>query len=610
MSYQVLARQWRPRAFAELVGQQHVVRALSHALDSGRIHHAFLFSGTRGVGKTTIARILAKSLNCDTGTSSTPCGVCPTCVDIDEGRYPDLLEIDAASRTKVDDTRELLDNVVYAPSRGRFKVYLIDEVHMLSTSSFNALLKTLEEPPPHVKFLLATTDPQRLPVTVLSRCLQFNLRRLEEDEIAGQLERIVTAEKIDFDADALAQLARAGNGSMRDALSLLDQAISHGGGAIAGDDVRQMLGTLSRADVASLLESIADDDAAGLLAGIERAAVNAPDFLLVLDELATLVHRLQVGKYLPDQLAAWAKSELLLTRLDKKLDAPTLQLFYQLAIMGRRDLPLAPSPRAGFEMCLLRMLAFRPERALDAPESAAPRQTAAEGASKSAGARVDSGTAAALSVREPAAAMVATRVGHLANPAVASGSLPTQEGSPRPSRAPASVAAATQAAPVPAPPTLSTLDTAPAPTPAPTPRQVMQGLLDHAQWLDIPEVLGLRGAVKELAANSVLLSHAGDVIRLGLKPQQSHLRSELLARQLQQALIPRCGSEILVRLEVTEDVAERSTAATRANEATRQRQQDAEAAVAEDPLVRQLMQSFDARILPGSVKVQDTELRK
>ncbi|HEU0154227.1 MAG TPA: DNA polymerase III subunit gamma/tau, partial [Arenimonas sp.] len=358
MSYLVLARKWRPRRFSELVGQEHVVRALSNALESGKVHHAFLFTGTRGVGKTTIARIFAKSLNCERGTSAEPCGECAACRDIDAGRYVDLLEIDAASNTGVDDVRELIDNAQYMPSRGKTKVYLIDEVHMLSKSAFNALLKTLEEPPEHVKFLLATTDPQKLPVTVLSRCLQFNLRRLDEAQIGGQITRILAAEGIGAEDGAIALLARAADGSLRDGLSLLDQAIAYTGGQLGEEAVNAMLGTVDRAQVGALLEALAGFDGAALMARIEELAAYSPDFGHVLEDLATALHQVQLQQLVPGAAAPAGRVDVV--GLAARLSPELVQLWYQMAVTGRRDLGLAPSPRTGFEMSLLRMLAFRP----------------------------------------------------------------------------------------------------------------------------------------------------------------------------------------------------------------------------------------------------------
>ncbi len=369
MSYVVLARKWRPKRFAEMVGQEHVLRALSNALDSGKVHHAFLFTGTRGVGKTTVARILAKSLNCESnGVSSNPCGVCAACKEIDEGRFVDLIEVDAASRTKVDDTREMLDNVQYSPTRGRYKVYLIDEVHMLSNHSFNALLKTLEEPPPHVKFLLATTDPQKLPVTVLSRCMQFSLKRLSAPLIGERLKFIAAEEKLTFEPAAIALLARAADGSMRDALSLLDQLIAFGGGAVSDANARSMLGTIDRGHVGRLVEAISRGDGAALLAEARELDRDAPDYDRALVDLATLLQRIAIVQIVPE--AALQDEEFdsaLLTQLARAISAEDAQLYYQIALAGRRDLNMAPEPRIGFEMTLLRMLAFRPDAAAAQP---------------------------------------------------------------------------------------------------------------------------------------------------------------------------------------------------------------------------------------------------
>ncbi|HVA54335.1 MAG TPA: DNA polymerase III subunit gamma/tau [Gammaproteobacteria bacterium] len=363
MSYLVLARKWRPRNFAEIVGQEHVLRALINALDNNRLHHAFLFAGTRGVGKTTIARILAKSLNCEKGVSSRPCGECSACVEIDAGRFVDLIEVDAASRTKVDDTRDLLDNVQYAPSRGRYKVYLIDEVHMLSTHSFNALLKTLEEPPPHVKFLLATTDPQKLPVTVLSRCLQFNLKRLSVSLIQEHLKHILEAEKIPQEPAAVTLIALAADGSLRDALSVLDQAIAYGGGNLREADVRSMLGSIEQTHVHDLLEAVAHNDGKTLLATIAKLDEMAPDYELLLDDMASVLQHLALVQTVPDLSSEFSNADSLQI-LSAQLSAEEVQLFYQIALLGKRDLTLAPSPRSGFEMTLLRMLAFAPASAI------------------------------------------------------------------------------------------------------------------------------------------------------------------------------------------------------------------------------------------------------
>ncbi|MDP1709011.1 MAG: DNA polymerase III subunit gamma/tau [Gammaproteobacteria bacterium] len=376
MSYQVLARKWRPRNFAELVGQEHVVRALTHALDNDRLHHAFLFTGTRGVGKTTLARVLAKALNCEQGVSSTPCGACSACREIDEGRFIDLIEVDAASRTKVEDTRELLENVQYAPTRGRYKVYLVDEVHMLSTHSFNALLKTLEEPPPHVKFLLATTDPQKLPVTILSRCLQFNLKRVPLDLITRQIEHILQQEGVNSEAAACKAIARAADGSLRDALSLVDQAIAYGGGALRETDVQAMLGNIEQTHVLALLEALSQSNAQALLERVELMGQHAADFEAVLADLLTQLHRIALAQIMPDAIGDDEGGRDAVLALARAITAEDVQLFYQIGTLGRRDLPLAPESQAGFEMLLLRMLAFRPVTATQTAPSPAPAKAA------------------------------------------------------------------------------------------------------------------------------------------------------------------------------------------------------------------------------------------
>ncbi|MGA5485212.1 DNA polymerase III subunit gamma/tau [Pseudomonas siliginis] len=367
MSYQVLARKWRPRSFREMVGQTHVLKALINALDSQRLHHAYLFTGTRGVGKTTIARIIAKCLNCETGITSSPCGDCSVCREIDEGRFVDLIEIDAASRTKVEDTRELLDNVQYAPSRGRFKVYLIDEVHMLSSHSFNALLKTLEEPPPYVKFILATTDPQKLPATILSRCLQFSLKNMTPERVVEHLTHVLTAENVPFEDDALWLLGRAADGSMRDAMSLTDQAIAFGEGKVLATDVRAMLGTLDHGQVYDVLHSLIEGDAKALLEAVRHLAEQGPDWNGVLSEILNVLHRVAIAQALPEGVDNGHGDRDRVLALAQALPAEDVQFYYQMGLIGRRDLPLAPDPRGGFEMVLLRMLAFRPADTADAP---------------------------------------------------------------------------------------------------------------------------------------------------------------------------------------------------------------------------------------------------
>ncbi len=559
MSYQVLARKWRPKRFAELVGQEHVVRALTHALETGRIHHAFLFTGTRGVGKTTIARIFAKSLNCEKGVSAEPCGTCGACTDIDAGRYMDLLEIDAASNTGVDDVRALIENAQYRPARGSYKVYLVDEVHMLSKNAFNALLKTLEEPPEHAKFLLATTDPQKLPVTVLSRCLQFNLKRLTDAQLAQQVERILAAEQVASDAEAVREIARGGNGSLRDALSLLDQAIAFGGGALRADEVRSMLGTIDRSRVLALLEAVVAADAPALMREVEAVAEFAPDFGTVLDELATLLHRLQLAQFVPDlpqdDVAAPA-----LAALATRLPPDEVQLLYQLATTGRRDLGLAPNPRAGFEMSLLRMLAFRPLAGGSVAPAAPPASSRAPVPPASRGPAAAASTA-------PGKAQSA--------------------GAPAPARATPAVAEV--AAPAPSAPI------APAPPVAP------DAALDLARWRELVEAAGLRGPLRELANHAVPMGLAEGRLRLGLSAAHDHFRTEGLVRQLGEALAPALGGGLRVQFEPIAATAAPSLAALERGEQQR-RQGAAEAAIAADPLLQDLIQRFDARVVPNSTR--------
>ncbi|MGB8437506.1 MAG: DNA polymerase III subunit gamma/tau [Burkholderiales bacterium] len=379
MSYQVLARKWRPRSFASVVGQEHVVTALTHALEQQRLHHAYLLTGTRGVGKTTLARILAKALNCETGITPTPCGKCSACVEIDAGRFVDLIEVDAATNTKVDEMRQLLESAVYAPTRARFKVYVIDEVHMLSTSAFNAMLKTLEEPPEHVKFILATTDPQKIPVTVLSRCLQFNLKQMLPGAIAAHLQHIAKEEDVAADAGALRLIASAARGSMRDALSVLDQAIAYCGGTVTEAGVRTMLGAVDQTYLFDLADAVAAGDGDRLFSIADAMEARSLSFDGALAELATLLHRIALAQVVPDALDPEMPERGRVLSLAQHLDPETVQLYYQIAVHGRRDLPLAPDEYAGFTMSLMRMLAFRPDATGEGSSDASTAKSASRG---------------------------------------------------------------------------------------------------------------------------------------------------------------------------------------------------------------------------------------
>lgn len=573
MSYQVLARKWRPQTFQSLVGQEHVQRALVNALDHDRLHHAYLFTGTRGVGKTTIARILAKCLNCETGVTSTPCGTCPSCRDIEQGRFVDLIEVDAASRTKVEDTRELLDNVQYAPSRGRYKVYLIDEVHMLSGHSFNALLKTLEEPPPHVKFLLATTDPQKVPVTVLSRCLQFNLKRLSPERIRDHLAHILAEEGIEAEPPALLELALAADGSMRDALSLLDQAIAFGGGRLEAEEVRNMLGTLDRGRIFELLELLAAGDAAALLDRSAGLAEQAPDYGAVLGELVSLLHRVALAQLVPEAVDDRLGDRDRVLALAGRIEPEEVQLWYQIGLLGRRDLPLAPDPRGGFEMLLLRMLAFRPATAEAAPAPAGSGGGEARGAREAldqARARAGGGDANAPGMTRRAA------------PAPSPGA----ESRPRPSaHRPAGAAEPCE---------VREPEAGPAGNPAPA-------LI--SDWAATVPRLGLNGFTLQLANHCVLDRVEGQSIRLLLDPAQSSALSERLKERIHDALSRYLGQP--VRLDIVVGAAGTETPARQQQRARSERQHAAEAHIQADPNVQALMDTFDASLVPGSIRPVD-----
>ncbi|MES2719298.1 MAG: DNA polymerase III subunit gamma/tau [Pseudomonadota bacterium] len=544
MSYQVLARKYRPRRFEELVGQDVVARALSHALEQNRLHHAYLLTGTRGVGKTTIARILARCLNCETGITATPCGVCSSCREIEDGRFADLLEIDAASNTGVDNVRELIDNAQYLPTRGRYKVYLIDEVHMLSKAAFNALLKTLEEPPPHVKFLLATTDPQKLPITILSRCLQFALKPMTPERVVGHLQHVLQAEAITSDDGSLWLLARAAQGSMRDALSLTDQAIAFGQGELREAEVRSLLGSIDRDLVFRVLDAIHAGDAAALLKVVAGMAEQSIDFAGALGEIITVLHRLAVAQAVPDAIDNAEGDRDRLLNLATALTAEDLQLYYQMAIQGRRDLPLAVDPRAGFEMTVLRMLAFRP-----------------------------------------------------LNPAVAGG------GGVAVTAAKAVPPVLTVSAPVQSAPAISSLVTAPAAAPVAVAVSVEPPVASSSswtaeRWADWVEHSGLTGAAINLARNALLVERSPTRWELQLSPRHQMLAGGQALPQLQQKLAQQFP-ERNIPLEFVEPGEE--TPAQRRQRLQNERLHNAEAALRQDPVVKALISTFDATLVADSI---------
>lgn len=657
MSYQVLARKWRPRSFREMVGQTHVLRALINALDNQRLHHAYLFTGTRGVGKTTIARILAKCLNCEQGVSSTPCGQCSVCREIDEGRFIDLIEVDAASRTKVEDTRELLDNVQYAPSRGRYKVYLIDEVHMLSTHSFNALLKTLEEPPPHVKFLLATTDPQKLPVTILSRCLQFSLKNMPPERVVEHLTHVLGAEQIPFEEDALWLLGRAADGSMRDAMSLTDQAIAFGEGRVLAADVRAMLGTLDHGQVYGVLQALIGGDAPALLEAVRQLAEQGPDWSGVLAELLNVLHRVAIAQVLPDAVDNGQGDRERVLALAGALPAEDVQFYYQMGLIGRRDLPLAPDPRSGFEMVLLRMLAFRPADATRVPatplKAGTPAPAVAAPAASVQPQPQPAAQAAAQPERTPEAVAepqpsppqpARTETSREPEPPVATvpvdlpWDLPGDEGGVTARAVPAPAAAPRREVPVTPPATplqppvvdeggegdeagdgedydsvdmdayayLDGMqpvdDYAPAVPPAePEPALAAApatGLA--AEWLALFPQLGLAGMTASIAANCTLVAVDGDHWSLQLDPAQSALFNAAQQRRLSDALSAYHGRTLTLDIRIERPAQETPAQAAARQRAERQRQ--AEAAIQSDPLVRRMIEQFAAVIRDGTIE--------
>lgn len=639
MTYQVLARKWRPKRFADLVGQEHVVRALTNALTDARLHHAYLLTGTRGVGKTTIARILAKSLNCETGVGAEPCGECAACRQIDAGRFVDLLEIDAASNTGIDNIREVLENAQYAPSIGRHKVYIIDEVHMLSKSAFNAMLKTLEEPPAHVKFILATTDPQKVPVTVLSRCLQFNLRNMTPQQISGHLALVLDKEGVAFDPAALALLGRAASGSMRDALSLLDQAIAYGVGEVREEGVRAMLGAVDRRYLFSLAEALAEADGARLMREAAVLAERSIGFDGALAEMALLWHQVAMMQTVPAAIADDEPEREVIAALAARVAPEDVQLYYQIALHGRRDLALAPDELAGFSMTLLRMLAFHPLNA-EAPAAVpAPRQAAAPSALPPAAPAADRGGHHAHSSTTPAGAaaargLLAQLSGRAARapasadrPAVA----PDEEPEPAAASQPAPEPPAFPAAPTPlsaeptppaapeAPPAIASAlpDDAPpwdedepaelpgrndfVPAAAPRTEAEVGPERFDGDWIALIAELGPRmGAARMLAQNAVLKSYDGSALVLAVPDSFRHLAGRDYQEKLKTVLHERFGGTLSVSVCV-EDLGLETPAMKDARD--RQAQlAAARDALENDAVVRQFVQDFDATLLTDTIQ--------
>ena len=556
MSYQVLARKWRPKTFAGLVGQSHVVKALSHALLQNRLHHAYLFTGTRGVGKTTIARILAKSLNCESGISAEPCGVCSSCVEIDAGRFVDLLEVDAATNTRVDEMRQLLENAVYAPTRGRYKVYVIDEVHMLSNSAFNAMLKTLEEPPDHVKFILATTDPQKIPVTVLSRCLQFNLKQMLPQSIVDHLLHILTAEGVPFEHGALALLAHSANGSMRDALSLLDQAIAHGAGRVEASQVRDMLGTVDQDHLLQILQSLISGEVQAMLAVADSMVARSFSFDGALQELAALLTQIQLLQFVPQASPTvdTAMHERLLA-IAQQCSPEYVQLAYQIVIHGRKDLPLAPDVHAGFVMTLLRLHAFVPDgdgQGVSAARAVLPAPL----------------TSANVALKNVAPANVAPVI----TPLVASEPM-----SSLPLESPVSANVASVAA-----------------------GRALAVEPPSKDWHLILPALSLGGMARELAQHCELRSCEEAMVVLRLSPAHKHLQMKPAFDKLQQSLSDYFGRPIQLSIELA--AIESATPAVTAQAERRERQEKAIGAIEKDDFVRDVIEMFDATLIETSIK--------
>lgn len=568
MSYLVLARKWRPKAFSDVVGQQHVLRALINGLDQNRLHHAFLFSGTRGVGKTTLARILAKSLNCEQGVSSTPCGQCQSCIEVDSGRFVDLIEVDAASRTKVDDTRELLDNVQYAPSRGRYKVYLIDEVHMLSTSSFNALLKTLEEPPPHVKFLFATTDPQKLPVTILSRCLQFNLRRLDLQQISEHLAFILQNEAISFEQNALINIARAADGSMRDALSLLDQAISFGAGNVTTAQIDQMLGSISQDQLYTLLDALLGQNGKTLLEQANELSIQGRDFTKALNDLLSLLQRINTIQLVPNVAFPEQLNYDKLAEFGQRTSPELIQLFYQIALNGKRDLAFAADPKSGFEMTLLRMLSFQPKN--DETSITTPTVTSSP-VKPDAQKKTDFQPKAPINIAAVNAA----------------------EPSPQYLTESKQIVVETSSSD-----TANEIDTS-------NSASERSSQLTADNWLHTISQLKLTAFSRQLADNSAFVKFEDNHVTLHVTPELAHLATDKARERLENVLSKHLNQTIKVSLQESTEQATTTTLATARAEHAKSSQQHAVNSIHSDPAVDAIKQAFNARVIESTIKPLD-----
>ena len=624
MSHQVLARKWRPGNFAEMVGQQHVLQALVNALESGRLHHAYLFTGTRGVGKTTVARILAKCLNCDTGVTATPCGECGACAEIAEGRSVDLIEVDAASKTKVEDTRELLENVQYTPTRARYKIYLIDEVHMLSNHSFNALLKTLEEPPPHAMFLLATTDPQKLPATVLSRCLQFNLKNMQPEQIVSHLGHVLSAESVAAEPEALALIARAAEGSMRDALSLTDQAIAYGEGTLAGAQVAEMLGTVDRGKVLDLAAAILDENSAEVLSLVAQIAEHAPDFVSTLDELSNTFHQMTIAQTVPDALDASWPDQVRIIELAGQATIDDTQLFWQMAVAGRREVHLASSARAGLEMILLRMIAFRPAAVIQpAPAAGDPPAKKPEPPALPVDLR-PAATDQTEPSRPPAEALLADEApasDTAAGAAPASAQQPTphdniaQQEAHNQETAATQVAESTDVSATDHPvakgaeaaadqATHSELDKPAAVVSQPAESSVAQTLpadaLTQDNWPEQFERLTFGGILHNIALNLALQDARDESLSFVIAPQDATLLNDRHHTQLTHALSQQLNRSVTATITVLEH--DKETPAQRRAAHAAARLAEAERAISSDASLHGLMAAFDGQIIPGSIR--------